>query len=321
MSALKKIMLATAVIAMGATSSFAANIAVVGGSNDDAFWNLIKKGLDDATPAIAANGGSVNYLRLANYDNFAPDVVALIRTAIAQKVDGLVIPNWVPEAEDPAIKDAIAAGIKVILMNAGGADKAKELGAINYVGSDEYVAGVAGGDYFAAKGKKNVICVNTIPGAANLEARCKGVADGMAKGGGKSTQLPLPGSSFGNATAIAEAIKAELIKDPSIDGTITIGGADADAAAIGIQQANVVDKVMLGSFDLNQAGLDRIKGGTQAFAIDQQPYLQGFLATSLLASAIDFGTSLPTFPVLTGPGIVDATNIDATLAGVAKGAR
>ena len=37
--------------------------------------------------------------------------------------------------------------------------------------------------------------------------------------------------------------------------------------------------------------------------------------------AIDFGTSLPTFPVLTGPGIVDASNIDATLAGVAKGAR
>jgi simple sugar transport system substrate-binding protein len=321
MKSLRKIMLATAVFAFGISSTFAANIAVVGGSNDDAFWNLIKKGLDDARPAIEANGGSVNYLRLANYDNFAPDVVSLIRTAIAQKVDGLVIPNWVPEAEDPAIKDAIAAGIKVILMNAGGAEKAKELGAINYVGSDEYVAGVAGGDYFAAKGKKNVICVNTIPGAANLEARCKGVADGMAKAGGKSTQLPLPGSSFGNATAIAEAIKAELIKDSSIDGTITIGGADADAAAIGIQQANVIDKVMLGSFDLNQAGLDRIKSGTQAFAIDQQPYLQGFLATSLLASAIDFGTSLPTFPVLTGPGIVDATNIEATLAGVAKGAR
>lgn len=59
-----------------------------------------------------------------NYDNFAPDVVQLIRTAISMEVDGLVIPNWVPEAEDPAIKDAVAAGIKVILMNAGGAEKA-----------------------------------------------------------------------------------------------------------------------------------------------------------------------------------------------------
>ncbi len=120
----------TALAAIGADCRaarrrMAANIAVVGGSNDDAFWNMIKKGLDDARPVVEANGGSVNYLRLVNYDNFAPDVVQLIRTAISQKVDGLVIPNWVPEAEDPAIKDAIAAGIKVILMNAGGADKAK----------------------------------------------------------------------------------------------------------------------------------------------------------------------------------------------------
>jgi simple sugar transport system substrate-binding protein len=315
------VLAATAALTVGAANAWSANIAVVGGSNDDAFWNLIKKGLDDATPAIQANGGSVNYLRLVNYDNFAPDVVQLIRTAISMKVDGLVIPNWVPEAEDPAIKDAMAAGIKVILMNAGGTEKAKELGALNYVGSDEYLAGVAGGEYFASKGQKNVICVNTIPGAANLEARCKGVMDGITAKGGKSTQLPLPSTSFGNATAVAEAIKAELLKDGTIDGVITISAGDADSAAIGIQQAGKVETTKLGTFDLNKAGLDRVKAGTQAFAIDQQPYLQGYLATSLLAAHIDFGTNLPTFPVLTGPGIVDSSNIDATLNGVAKGAR
>lgn len=313
--------LATTALVTAATSAMAADIAVIGGSNDDAFWNIIKKGLDDATPGIVANGGSVNYLRLVNYDNFAPDVVQLIRTAISMEVDGIVIPNWVPEAEDPAIKDAVAAGIKVILMNAGGADKARELGAINYVGSDEYVAGTAGGTYFGEHGPKNVLCINTLPGTANIEARCKGVIDGITAAGGKGAQLPLPSTSFGDATAVAEAIKAELLKDETIDGVITISAGDADSAAIAVEQAGKTGKTMLGTFDLNQAGLDRIKGGTQQFAIDQQPYLQGFLATSLLASAIDFGTDLPTFPVLTGPGIVDASNIDATLAGVAKGAR
>jgi len=312
--------LATTALVTAATSAMAADIAVIGGSNDDAFWNIIKKGIDDATPAVVANGGSVNYLRLQNYDNFAPDVVQLIRTAISQDVDGLVIPDWVTEAEDPAIKDAVAAGITVILMNAGGADKAKELGAINYVGSDEYVAGQAGGAYFAKAGQKHVICVNTLPGAANTEARCKGVADGMVAGGGAAEQLPLPTTSFGDPTAVAEAIKATLLKDTTIDGVITISAGDADSAATGIQQSGLTT-VSLGSFDMNGAGLERIKGGTQAFAIDQQPYLQSYLAVSLLASAIDFGTSLPTFPVLTGPGIVDASNIDATLAGVSKGAR
>ncbi len=321
MKLMKSLMTAAAILAVSATATLAANIAVIGGSNDDAFWNKIKKGLDDATPGIVANGGSVNYLRLQNYDNFAPDVVQLIRTAISQKVDGLVIPDWVPEAEDPAIKDAMAAGIKVILMNAGGGDKAKELGAINYVGNEEYPAGLAGGEYFAKHGQKNVLCINTLPGTANIEARCKGIKDSMEKAGMKSNQLPLPSSSFGNPTAVAEAIKAELLKDDTIDGVITISAGDADSAAIGIDQAGKTGKVLLASFDMNEANLSRIKEGKQLFCIDQQPYLQGYLATSLLASAIDFGTSLPTFPVLTGPGIVDASNIDATLVGVTKGAR
>jgi simple sugar transport system substrate-binding protein len=318
---LTKVLATTALVAFAGSASLAADIAVVGGSNDDAFWNIIKKGIDDATPAVEANGGTVNYLRLVNYDNFAPDVVQLIRTAISMEVDGLVIPNWVPEAEDPAIKDAIAAGIKVILMNAGGADKARELGAINYVGSDEYVAGVAGGEYFGDNGQKNVLCVNTLPGTANIEARCKGVIDGITAKGGKGAQLPLPSTSFGDPTAVAEAIKAELIKDETIDGVITISAGDADSAAIAVEQAGKTGTTLLGSFDMNQAGLDRIKGSTQLFAIDQQPYLQSYLAVSLLASHIDFGTDLPVFPVLTGPGIVDASNIEATLAGVALGAR
>ncbi len=313
-----KALVTTALVA-SASAAMAADIAVIGGKNDDFFWNKIAKGIDDATPMVTANGGTVNYLRLQTYDNFAPDVVSLIQTAISMKVDGLVIPDWVPESEDPVIKQAIDAGIKVILMNAGSGDKAKELGAINYVGTDEYTAGVAGGEYFAKNGQKNIICVNTLPGTANIEARCQGIADGIAKSGGKSTQLPLPSSSFGDPTAVAEAIKATLIQDPTIDGVATIGAGDADAAAIAIQQAS--SKVPLGCFDFNDATLARIKSGEQLFAIDQQPYLQSLLAVQLLAANIDFGTDLPTFPILTGPGIIDTSNIEATLAGVGKGAR
>jgi simple sugar transport system substrate-binding protein len=303
------------------TGALAANIAVVGGKTDDEFWNRIKKGIDDVRSVIKANGGSVSYLQLQTYDNLGPDAAQLVRTAISQGVNGIAVPDWVPEAEDEAIKAAVKAGIKVILINAGNIDKAKELGALNYVGSDEYKAGVAGGEYFGAHGQKNVTCVNTVPGAANLEARCKGVIEGITGKGGKAKQLPLPATSFGDPTAVAEAIKATLLQDGSIDGVITISATDADSAASGISQAGKTSSVKLGTFDLNKTGLDRIKRGTQAFAIDQQPYLQSLLGVTLLASHIDFGTNLPTAPVLTGPGIVDSSNIDVTLAGVTKGAR
>ena len=78
---------------------------------------------------------------------------------------------------------------------------------------------------------------------------------------------------------------------------------------------------MLGTFDLSPSVLSRIKDGSQKMAIDQRPYLQSFLAATMLAAEIDFGTRLATEPVLTGPAIVDASNVEVTMQGVEKGAR
>ena len=323
MKHLMKLIATAALLAATATAAMAegARIAVVGGKSDDPFFAKIKKGIDDAAMVVKAHGGSVNYLQLQTYDNIGGDAANLIRTAISQHASVIAAPDWVPDTEDEAYKAATAAGIPVMLYNAGGADKAKELGAINYIGNEEYPAGVAGGEYFAGHGAKNVICVNTVPGAGNLEARCKGISDGISKQGGKSRELPLPASSFGNPTAVAEAIKATFLKDATIDGVATISAADADSAANGIQQAGVAAKVKLGSFDMNETTLDRIKAGAQLFAIDQQPWLQGFLAVSLSDGYVNYGLKTATPAILTGPGIVDASNIDPTLAGAKAGYR
>jgi simple sugar transport system substrate-binding protein len=327
MTQMKRIIAAlmtTAALVVAGGSALAqdgAKIFVVGGKADDPFFAVIKKGVDDAARIVKAYGGSVSFLQLQTYDQIGPDTANLVRTAINQGANGIAVPNWVPEAEDPAIKAALEAGIPVIIYNSGGIEKVKELGALNYVGSDEYLAGRAGGDYFAEHGATKVICVNTVPGAANLEARCQGVVDGMIKAGKSATKLPLPPTSFGNPTAVAEAIKAALLKDSNVDGIITISQADADSAANGIAQAGAAGRVKLGGFDMNKTILDRVQNGTQLFAIDQQPYLQGFLATSVLHSHAAFGTNVPTSPILTGPAIVDTSNVKQTLAGAAQGTR
>ncbi len=318
-----KAALLASVMAFGATAVLAdgAVIAVVGGKSDDPFFAKVKKGIDDATLVVEAHGGTVNYLMLQTYDNIGGDAANLVRTAISQGASIIAVPDWVPDAQDEAIKAAQAAGIPVILYNSGGGDKAKELGALNYIGNEEYTAGLAAGAYFGSHGMKNVICVNTVPGAQNLEDRCKGVADGIVAEGGVSNQLPLPASAFGDPTAVAEAIKATLLKDPTINGAITISAGDANSAATGIEQAGLTGKVALASFDMDGTGLERIKAGTQLFAVDQQPWLQGFLAVTLADAYVNFGLALATAPVLTGPGIVDSANIDATLAGAGAGYR
>ncbi|WP_420326614.1 hypothetical protein [Mameliella sp.] len=56
-------------------------------------------------------------------------------------------------------------------------------------------------------------------------------------------------------------------------------------------------------------------------AILQLPYLQGFLSTSMLLSNLKFCTERAIKPVLTGPAIVDASNVETSIEGVKLGAR
>lgn len=321
MKMMKKLVSATVVsAALASSTAMAADIAVVAGSIEDGFFNLIKKGVDDATLMVEANGGSVNYLRTPNYDNFGPDLVQLINTAISQDVDGIAIPVWVPDSQVPALQAAAKKGIKIMMYNAG-QDSKEKINGINYFGSDEYVAGYAGGEYMAKHGAKHILCHIQTPGAINLETRCKGVTEGGEKNGAKVTTLRLQANLDQNVTATAEAIKAELFKDPSIDAVMNLAAWSSDAASIAVSQVGKTGKVMLGTFDLSPAIAKRIEKGTLTMAIDQQPYLQGFLATSMLAAHIDFGTEIATDPVLTGPAIVDSSNLETALIGISKGAR
>ena len=310
-------------LALGAGSAMAdgAKIFVIGGKADDSFWSIVKRGADDAGKLVAEQGGSVTWLGPQNYDNLGPDAANLIRTAISQGATAIVGPNWVPEAMDEAFKAVVDAGIPLIIYNAGGLAAADRLGAMNYVGSDDYQTGLSAGEYFAAHGQTKLVCVNTLPGAANLEAQCKGLNDGVTAKGGTSEVLPLPSTSFGDATAVTQAVAAFLQQHEDVTGVYTIGNMDAVSANAAIMQAGATDRVKLGGMNMDQTILDNIKAGTQMFAMDQEGYYQGFLAVTILNNYVNFGLSMPTRAILTGPGIVDASTVEATLAGVAAGVR
>jgi simple sugar transport system substrate-binding protein len=320
--AVSALALTTAGVATSASAAgTGAKVYVVGGMPSDPFWSVVKRGADSAAEAVKAAGGTVTWLGPQNYDNLGPDAGKLVDTAISNGATAIVVADWVPEAENPAIKRAVAAHIPVIIYNAGGVAQVKKTGAVTYIGSDESVAGRAGGVYFATHGAKNILCVNTVPGSANQEARCAGVIAGAKAKGAKGKQLPLPSSNFGNPTAVSNAIKAALSKDKTIDAVITIGVQDADSAAAAIQAAGKTKKVQLGTFDLSKTQLDRIAAGTQAFAIDQQPWLQGYLATSVAWQLAQYGIKPATSPILTGPALVTKDNVAVVKAGVAAGVR
>ncbi|MFJ8112327.1 sugar ABC transporter substrate-binding protein [Streptomyces sp. NPDC096132] len=312
----------------GATSTAAANsgsgkisLYVIGGKSDDPFWSAVKRGGEDAAKLVKAAGGSVTFLGPQNYDNLGPDAAKLTLTALSQNPSAIIGPDWVPENQDSAYQQATGKGVPVFIYNSGGSAAAEKVGGLKYIGSDDYEAGKAGGVKFAEAGAKNILCVNTLPGGANSEARCDGIKDGAKSKGATSKQLALPSSSFGNPSAVTQAIKGALLKDSSVDALVTIGVGDADSAAAAIKQAGIGDKVDLGTFDVSQTQLDRIKAGDQLFAIDQQPYLQGFYAVSMAYQYLAYGLFPPQDPLLTGPLLITEDNVAQAIEGTKSGVR
>ena len=301
------------------TSGANVNLVVIGGASDDVFFSTVKRGIDDAAMVPEASGAKVTYLALKNYDNLGPDVAQLITNALGMKPSAIAVPDWVPTAEDPAIQSVVAAGIPVVIYNAGTWDQASKLGAMTYIGTDEYLAGKAAGEALGKAGSKNVSCVNTVPGSTNLEDRCSGIKDGVAETGGASTELALPATSFGNATAVTQAIKSNLQQNTSIDAVVTVGGSDSEAAFAALTQASSNAKFI--TFGNSTTVDARIQAGTQLAFIDQQPYAQGFYSVSAMWQYVAYGLELPTKPILTGPAVITKDNVAAVVTGSAAGVR
>jgi simple sugar transport system substrate-binding protein len=269
---------------------------VTHGPPGDTFWDLIRKG---AETAAAKDNIDLKYSSQLQ----GPDQANLVQNAVDSKVDGLAVTLARPEALAPAVKAASDAGIPVVALNAGiGAWKA--MGVKAYFGQDETVSGEAAGKRLASDGAKKVVCVIQDQGNIALESRCAGVATGF---GGPVENLNVNGTDM---SSVKSTITAKLQQDPSIDYVMALGAPIALTAVDSAKEAGSTAKVA--TFDTNAALVDAVKTGTVQWAVDQQPFLQGYLAIDSMwlflnnRNVIGGGS-----PTLTGPAFIDKTNIDA----------
>jgi simple sugar transport system substrate-binding protein len=152
-------------------------------------------------------------------------------------------------------------------------------------------------------------------GQVQLEARCNGVQQGFA--GGKYDKIYVNGRDL---PSVQSTIGAKLQQDPSIDLVITLGAPIALAAIQGIQGGN--SKAKVATFDFNPQIPPQIKSGALQWAIDQQPFLQGYEAIDSLWLYKTNGNVLGGGkPTLTGPYLVDKSNVDFVAQFAAAGTR
>ncbi|EMF00780.1 ABC transporter sugar binding lipoprotein [Streptomyces mobaraensis NBRC 13819 = DSM 40847] len=264
--------------------------AMVTHSGDgDTFWDIVQSG---AKQAAVKDNIKFLYAHDVEGNKQAQSVQAMID----QKVDGLIVSLAKPDAMKDVVAKAVKAGIPVITVNSG-SDKSKEFGALTHIGQDEVIAGEAVGEQLNQRGKKKAVCVLHEQGNVGHEQRCEGVKKAFK---GEVVNLYVEGTNMPN---VQSSIEAKLQSDKDVDAVVTLGAPFAPTAVKAAQQAG--SKAEVDTFDLNAKVADSLKDGSLGFAVDQDPYLQGYEAVDLLwlyrynRDMLGGGR-----PVLTGPQIV-----------------
>jgi ABC-type sugar transport system substrate-binding protein len=276
-------------------------------SPGDTFWDLIRKG---AQAAAAKDNIKLVY----SSDPSAGNQANLVQNAIDQKVDGIALTAAKPSAMRDVVTKAEAAGIPVVGFNSG-LDNWKELGMLEYFGQDENIAGQAFGERLNGLGSKHTVCVIQEQGQVALEARCAGLKKGFK---GKTDILYVNGTDM---PSVKSTLTAKLQQDSSIDEVVTLGAPFALTAVQSVSDAG--SKAKVATFDLNKDLVTAVQDGKVQFAVDQQPYLQGYLAVDSLWLYKTNGnfSGGGTAPVLTGPAFITKQNADQVAAFAKKGTR
>jgi simple sugar transport system substrate-binding protein len=274
--------------------------AISHGQASDPFWAIVKKGLDDAA---RQTGVAVSYRAPDSYD--IARMRRLIDEAIEANLDGLIVS--LPDAQGlrAPIQRARRAGIPVVSINSG-SDRFRDLGIPVHVGQPEYRAGFEAGRRMAKAGVKKGLCVNQELGNAGLDERCRGFAAGL---GGTSAVL---GVDLQDQDQAQQRI-AQAVRDSEADGILTLGTAGA-MPALAALRTGFGRRVQLATFDLSPDVLQAVRIKRILFAIDQQPYLQGYLPVVLLAERsrhLLFPAQGELIP--TGPDFVTSENADEVL--------
>lgn len=276
-------------------------VFVTHGQASDPFWNVVQNGARQAGSDV---GVRVEYQAPESFDMVA--MSQLIDAAVASSPDGLVVSIPDADALSEAVGKAVAAGIPVVSINSG-YDVARQLGVMIHVGQTEYEAGYGGGERLADAGVTNVFCVNHEVGNTALDQRCQGVADAVSEAGGTAQIVSV---EVGDPTESQQRVQAALSSNPDVDGIIALGPTSALPALQALRSEGQAGDMTFATFDVSPEVLDAIEAGEMLFAIDQQPYLQGYVPVTLLTLRLRNLNTVTNDIIRTGPGFVTPENVE-----------
>jgi simple sugar transport system substrate-binding protein len=241
--------------------------------DSDSWWNTIKNAIKQADEDFNVQ---TDYRNPPNGD--IADMARLIEQAAARNYDGVAVTI----ADFDVLKGSIAKvtekHIPLVTINSGTAEQSAQLGAIMHIGQPEYDAGKAAGEKAKAAGIKSFLCVNHYATNPASFERCRGFGDALGVDYKAATL-----DAGQDPTGIQSKVSAYLRNHPDTGAVLALGPTSASPTIKALQQMGLAGKIWFATFDFSDDIAKAIQDGTIQFAIDQQPYLQGYIPVAVLA--------------------------------------
>ena len=284
------------------------------------FWVVVIKGMEDACALLNADCAWLS----DPVDNI-DDMAGYWDDALARNNDGIgtTVPN--PEVIRDGVNRAAEAGIPVIVFNTAdpNAGTPDALPTLFYIGANEFLGGRSNAnavlDAADAAGVEiaRAVCPIQEVGHSGLEARCAGVRSVFEEAGIPLDQLTINNDVTASAGTFADYFNA----NPDTNAVFSLGPNPASSLNLYIQEAGIMaGELFATTHDTSAEIYEMIQNGYLIQAIDQQPYLQGFETIMWLYLNSQFKMA-PGGDILTGPGVIDGSNVDAIIELTAQGYR
>lgn len=272
---------AASLLTLGAANAAGRYVLISHAPDSDSWWNTIKNAIKQAGEDY---GVQVDYRNPPNGD--LADMARLIEQAAAQNYDGVITTIADYNVLQGAIKKVTDKKIPLITINSGTTEQSEKLGAIMHVGQPEYEAGKGAGERAKAAGIKSFLCVNHYATNPASFERCRGFAEAIGADFKKSTL-----DSGDDPTGIESKVSAYLRQNPGTQAVLTLGPTSAHPTMKALEKSGQFGKIWMATFDLSDEIGKGIKSGGVQFAIDQQPYLQGYIPVAVMVTMKNLKTT------------------------------
>jgi len=296
-------------------------ILVSHGGPGNPFWVTVIKGMNDAGKTFGVN---VQWLS-ANTDDI-PSMPKYLDQAIAAKPDGIGITSPDPTIIKDGLNQLAKGGTPIIIFNTDDPNAQNpdtRLPALFYIGTSEFISGQSNARAALKAAKAagvtitGAVCPVQEVGHAALEDRCAGYTQVMQQANVTVDKITTSNDVNQNESILADYFKSH----PKTNAINTLGPTPADAYYLYVKDAGIKPNTIFHTnHDTSASIFDNIKAGYTVQTVDQQPYYQGFGTVEWLFLHVSYQLT-PGGDILTGPGYIDASNVDAITSLVKAGYR